>query len=362
MPHTTAAAVLRSLVTIRRLGNAVSATVRDMVEDLFDEIAAELVKIDPTGPKAERWRRERTAKLNDAVRHLTAEGFREIRRAVTDDLAVIGASESAYIARRLEEVVGRRNLRAVGVDIRPGRIGRGMVRSIIASDPIDGLTMREWFDGQAESTARNVMRQIRLGMVQSEPILSRGDDMDLVRRVRRVMDTTARNAETITRTAVNYVANRAHMATYEANSDVVARVRYVATLEGRTCEVCGSYDGDEWELGSAEIQTPPLHPNCRCVLAPVVDWEGLGIEPPEPGTRASAGGPVPATMDYEEWLRGQPDEFQREVLGPGRYKLFTEERMSLRDMIRTDNTVIPLAELRGAREPEPVRQKRERES
>lgn len=347
MPATTAASVLRSLVTIRRLGNAVSAEVRELVEDLFGEIVAELAKIDPTGPKAERWRRERVEKLADVVRHLTAEGFEQIHRAVRDDLATIGATESQYIARRLKDTIGVRNLRSVGVDIRPGRIGRNMVKSIIDNDPIDGLRLGEWFRGQAESTARNVMRQIRLGMVQSEPILSRGDDVDLVRRVRGVINTTARNAETIARTAVNYIANRAHVATYEANADVVEGVRFVATLDGRTSEVCRALDGSEWDLGSDEIQTPPLHPNCRSVLAPIVAWDRFGIEPPADTTRASMDGPVPASMDYEAWLRTQPAEFQREILGAGRYELFREGKVSLRDMIRTDRTVIPLAELQG---------------
>lgn len=368
MPHTTAASVLRSVIAVRRLGTAVNADVRLILEDLFAELAAELARIDPAGPSAERWRRERLAKYADAVRHLTAEAFADVRRTATDDLAIIGAHEAEMVAERLRQTIGAVNLAAVGVDIRPGKIGRAMVRSILSSDPIDGLTLQEWFAGQAEGTARRVLRQVRLGMLQSE-----GVD-DLVRRIRGrsagilydgdgkavrtkaggfrhryaggVMDTTTREAETIVRTATNYVANRAHIETYNANADVVGAVRFTATLDGRTSEACRAYDGEEWPLGSPDIQTPPLHPNCRSVLAPVVAWDRLGIEPPEPSTRASMGGQVSATLDYESWLKTQPEAFQREVLGPGRYRLFAEGRMSLKDMIRTDGSVIPLRELR----------------
>jgi SPP1 gp7 family putative phage head morphogenesis protein len=373
MPATTAASVLRSLTTIKRLGNGLALEARLLIEDLFSEITAEIARIDPTGPAAERWRRERVAKLEDAVRHLTDEAYTDLYRRTRQGLADIGAGQSRYAADLLERSIsaraaelGHRSLSAVGVKILPGAIGKNMVKAIIDADPIDGLSLHDWFAGQQANTAQRVMRQVRLGMVQSETT------DDIVRRIRGrsagtargadgkalrtkaggfvhryaggAMDTTTREAETVARTATQYIANRCHVDTYSANSDVVEGVRYVGTLDHRACEICMAHDSKEWPLGSSEIQTPPLHPNCRSVLSPIVAWERMGLTPPPRATRASMGGQVSAEMDYDAWLRTQPESFRREILGPGRLKLF-EDGMHLRDMIRTDNTVMTIAEL-----------------
>ena len=45
-------------------------------------------------------------------------------------------------------------------------------------------------------------------------------------------------------------------------------------------------------------------------------------------TRASADGPVSAKLTYYEWLREQDAEFQRDVLGPSRFKLFNSDGMT----------------------------------
>ena len=55
--------------------------------------------------------------------------------------------------------------------------------------------------------------------------------------------------------------------------------------------------------------------NCRSTTVAVVDYEGLGFEPPPPGKRASMGGQVPADMTYGEWLSKQPRSVQEDVLG-----------------------------------------------
>lgn len=36
--------------------------------------------------------------------------------------------------------------------------------------------------------------------------------------------------------------------------------------DAKVCEECAALEGVAWELGSADIQRPPLHPNCRCRL------------------------------------------------------------------------------------------------
>lgn len=66
----------------------------------------------------------------------------------------------------------------------------------------------------------------------------------------------------------------------------------------------------------------------------------------KPSARASMDGPVAGPQTYETWLKSKPVEFQKAQLGPGRYKLWSEGKITLSDL--TDETLRPrrLEELR----------------
>ena len=85
--------------------------------------------------------------------------------------------------------------------------------------------------------------------------------------------------------------------------------------------------------------------NCRSILSPVVDWKGLGIDPPAESTRASSTGQVKASTTYEEWFSGQSDGVQNDIIGPARAKLFRAGKITFRDMVGKDNRVLSVAEL-----------------
>ena len=66
------------------------------------------------------------------------------------------------------------------------------------------------------------------------------------------------------------------------------------------------------------------------------------------GTRASKDGPVSAKRTYSGWLRDQPAEFQDQVLGKERGKLFREGGLSLDRFTDDDGQVLDnLDQLRG---------------
>src|SRR5690606_14625650 len=123
------------------------------------------------------------------------------------------------------------------------------------------------------------------------------------RRAGGVLQATEREAEAIVRTAVTEVAARAHLMAYEANADVTTSYRHTATLDRRTTLSCAELAGRIFRYADPNRTLPPQHWNCRSTIVPIVDWEALGLEPPPPSTRASDGGPVPARLDYEGWLR-----------------------------------------------------------
>ena len=66
--------------------------------------------------------------------------------------------------------------------------------------------------------------------------------------------------EVIARTELLRGSNLGAMAVYDANQDVVKEWEYLATLDARTCPVCGPLDGKHYSL-SDTTHLPPRHPN-----------------------------------------------------------------------------------------------------
>lgn len=137
-----------------------------------------------------------------------------------------------------------------------------------------------------------------------------------------IIDTNARDARTIVRTATQHVSQQAREATWEANSDLIDRYQIVATLDGKTSTQCKSLDQQVFVIGQGP--TPPLHPNCRTTTVPYFKpsiWD-------QGATRSAEFGPVDQSTTYYEWLGKQPKAFQDDALGPTRGKLFRDGGLS----------------------------------
>jgi hypothetical protein len=140
-----------------------------------------------------------------------------------------------------------------------------------------------------------------------------------------------------TRTAVAVMASEARNAVYRENDDIFDGVRWLSTLDLRSCPVCASRDLVIYKR-LEDVPTIPAHRACRCVLLPYI--KGFeGIE----GDRAAMEGPVSDKMTYDQWLRQQPDEFVKEALGASRFKMF-KEGMSINSFV-SGNHILTLKEL-----------------
>lgn len=343
-------AALRNLVVIRRLSNGLARDVRDEIRKLVDAYVIELARIDPTAVTRDRYRKARVAALLKRVEEISATQYPQIRRLLDSTAARVGVQQAQWAQQSLETAIGQVGVTSVS------RLGVSYFREILKSDPFDGETMGKWVQRHRQSTINAVRQQIQLGVTQSEPL------GDIVRRVRGrsvgggrfkggVLQTATRQAEGIARTAITYMANRAHMAAYQENEDVLSGVEFTATLDSRTTPICARWDGTVWALDDPRIQTPPLHFNCRSVLVPVVNWKGLGIEPPPEGKRVQGDGkPVPSSKTYADWFRDKSDTpkgraEQDAIIGKARAELFRKGELTFRQMISRDNRVLTLDEL-----------------
>lgn len=104
------------------------------------------------------------------------------------------------------------------------------------------------------------------------------------------------------------------------SSGRVKKYQRVAAHNSRTCFECLALDGTIYDID----ELMPLHPNDRCGMKAIV----VGMEHLANPTNAG-----------ELWLKAQPEEVQKVVLGPNRFHLY-QQGMSLKDMISIthDNT------------------------
>lgn len=89
-------------------------------------------------------------------------------------------------------------------------------------------------------------------------------------------------------------------------SQVVSGYIRRAQRSGNVCAACLALDGTE--LASDEVFES--HPNCMCYPQPVLKY-----------------GKTPAFPSGPEWFAEQKEATQREILGPGKFKLFQEGRL-----------------------------------
>lgn len=185
-------------------------------------------------------------------------------------------------------------------------------------------------------------------------LVTNGNPVDLVAEWKGIAQRAVRTLNTTAQGAINFTRNlTTERAVKIAGPDLVAGLRFVAVLDGRTSTVCRGLDGTIWRPDDPDIPRPPRHPNCRSVLVPILQSDLDARDAAERErviqTLADGGSPeadinarfttdllvkvpgrpglvnqlkrkTPTVPAYEEWLARQSVDIQREVLGPTRYR------------------------------------------
>lgn len=144
-----------------------------------------------------------------------------------------------------------------------------------------------------------------------------------------------------TRTALQSYAMETHKMVYEKNEKLFDGYKWIATLDRRTCVICGSKEGRIYKSYEEIGEVPPLHINCRCTILPYIkDMEEVS----EGSTRASMDGQVDSSLTFEKWLEKQSVEVQKDVLGETRYKMF-KNGVAMKSFV-FDNRILTIKELK----------------
>lgn len=238
------------------------------------------------------------------LREIRAEA---IRSAVTITERAAGnaaAERSAQIARSSLQVSALSS-----GDVAPFLALSSQQVEQVATRRYFGATTRGWFAGIESRGAARIQKELRQAFLFGESVDQAAS------RVRRVFKIDRHEATTIARTAIQAASNEAATDLYALNARHLDGIQWVATLDSRTCALCGPYDGRVYGMTEARPEIP-AHPNCRCMWAPVP--KGL---------------PVPKVQAWGQWIQRQPHDFQDRVLGPTRARLLRSGEVAPKSFI-----------------------------
>ncbi len=282
---------------------------------------------------------------------------RETAEAVYKKVAEGLASAHARIARIEASVYAGAVDSAIGVKVVSSRLSDNLISTVLSESLIAGAPDKAWWSRQATRTHQRFSDLVRQGM-----LLGRTTDQ-MTREWRDIMGLVRRQAEAQVRTGVNTVANKARERMAQRNADVIKGNVVVATLDMRTSEICRARDGMAWDLEGKPLNDrakghrypgpPPYHWNCRSAFAPIVKsfdeiTNGKVKWKIPKSTRASMDGQIPADLTYDDWLRQQSIERQKEILGPGKYRLWKRNKLSMSEMVDQTGNPLTLRELERA--------------
>lgn len=305
--------------------------------DLQRMLRARLTGITERGVDAGPATTRRLQALERALDALMAPSHRTIDRLIKSELMDLAKHEIAYINTLISN--------ALPVQVSFALPTADQLRSVVFSRPMQGRILKTWLADWKAADRRRIMEQIRIGIIQGE------SNAQIRRRVLGsaalggadgIRNISKRGADFLTRTITNSVANNARQQFYRRNTDIIKKEVYSATLDSRTTHQCASLDGKLFTVNKGPI--PPIHGRCRSTRYPFIEGIDLGSRPAVQATQKELRGlsqkarrrilndrtgRLPATVNFEEFLRKQPRSFIEDYLGITKTKLFVDGKLKL---------------------------------
>lgn len=334
--------------------------------------ADEYQGLNPTSKEAQRIYKE----LQEEIREIRMEAWAQIQETVPAEFAALGGIEAAAMMKIIQGPF------PVNLGLQP--LSPRHLNAIAKTRPFEGELLSTWLKGSADTDIALIARAAKNGMIEgltpSQVARAAMGTASLDYR-----DGEARKAfsklESLYLTVTNGIGNQVKQDLYAANSDIIEKEYYVATLDIRTTKQCAGYDGQVFPLGKGPI--PPLHFRCRSLRIPYINPEvlnkrgfdansdremldkfaeenGLGtIKSYNDLPRGYKGaynswarkearnkvGQVPALQNFDEFLRNQSETFQNEYLGKGKAEIFRQGKLKLNQFVTPDGYELTIADL-----------------
>jgi len=316
-------ALLGQVVTLARLEAGEQQRITHRLVPLWSRLRTHVAVDDPTAPPTLPERLRRVKALVALVTQLTTETFGAIaatHQAVRQDIADWVQHET----QRLLQTIGEAALFT-------RTLTQQALTRVVDAALVFGAPIRDWWSRQAATVQQQVGDRLRQGVLQEQPLPR------LLQEVDAIQATTTRNTDTLTHGSLASVHQGTMTALTEANSARLDGVAWITTLDSRACPRCIALSGQSWTLDHEPLHgsrawpgEPPLHGLCRCILLALPQGET-----------------VPRDQTFDHWLRQQPEAEQRAILGPARFRLWSEGKLKLSRLVDQHHRALTLEQLRS---------------
>lgn len=254
----------------------------------------ELAKNNPDG----RW----TRKLNNVYYKVRVTRLQALQMQIEGAIQAVNMKQYDQMVNLLDGVYTDTYYRTV-YEVQRG-LGVGATFAKIDAERVNRIIRQPWleenFSHRIWGDNAKLVRQLETQLTQA---IIRGDSIDkTAKAIAERMGVGYRAAKRLVRTESSHIQNEASFDAYRA-SGVVSKYEFLATLDGKTSEICRQMDNRVFTLAEKEVGVnfPPLHVNCRSTTVPYFEDEidpGERIAKEEKGTYY-----VPGNMSYNEWLK-----------------------------------------------------------
>lgn len=328
---------VNELLTIFNNESAVMlAKLRDLLDELNDSEKAALAGGQYT-----------TTNLKE-IRDLISQWFIGLNTYLPEAFAVSATALAVYEANYTAKLYGTKIKKPNGQKLYSAAKKVPLVGGALVDDLLSKIT---------ETARQKVEYAIRDG------ISSGKTNQEIIQRIRGtkrlnyedgLLKSSKSDIDRTVRTVRSHVANQAYLNSF--NQIGFEYVRLVATLDGRTSKLCASLDGAVWEINDPAKRVPPLHPNCRSILVPVEkDGRLVGERPfvmderrvkdiPK-DERDQLIGQLDANTTFREFFKKTDAFFQKEWLGPKRYKFYKEGKFDFDKFFDPEGRLYTLSQL-----------------
>ncbi|MGK8800966.1 minor capsid protein [Acinetobacter seifertii] len=317
--------------------NEMLSKLRDLLDELSDS-----EKIALAGGKYT------TSNLKE-IRDLISQWFSSVNSSLPEAFAVSATAMAVYEANYIAKLYGAKISKPDGEKL----------FSVAKKVPLaGGALVDDLLSRIAESARQKVEYAIRDGISTGKT------NQEIIQRIRGtkrlnfedgLLNSTKSDIDRTVRTIRSHVANQAYLDSYKKIG--FEYVRLVSVLDGRTSKLCASLDGTIWEINDPSKRVPPLHPHCRSILVPVDKDGRLAGERPfvmderpvkdiPKDERSQLIGQLDANTTFKEFFVKTDDFFQKEWLGPKRYKLYKEGKFDFEKFFDPEGRLYTLDQLR----------------
>lgn len=373
---------IRHAVYLRRYSAGVLRKIADLLEKADADLADQLRKKLPalaTGA-APDFTGDKYKQLIADIKALRSGAMKSYRDLADAELKPLPKAEMDTEVQLLKA--------AIPMEVTFAEVSVDQLAAIVTSKPFHGKLLKEWYSTVQAADQSRIQQALQIGLAGGETT------DDIVRRVigtrankyaDGIVAATRRDAQAIVRTAVNHVSNEAREALWDENDDIITAKIWHATLDGRTTAICRARDGAMAPVGNGKLPkgaillsppnaTPPAHISCRSIMVAYIDGIGLvGDRPFVRDTRTRDAretdfaaeakksgrtikevradwaeqniGRVPASTNYQDFLKRQPVGFQNDVLGETKGTLFRKGGLTVQDFVDKNGAELTLPQL-----------------